>query len=108
MSAFDLTLYNNINNMLNFKKKNKPSVFYDVNKNTTYTTYCLSKYYASSEHPQLYGPDFVVITYTYWHKENFKPIVVIGYDYDKDIQPNWHDAATYYTRGNERDSERDW
>ena len=107
MAAFDLTLYNNINKMLNFKKKNEPSIFYDVNKNTTYTTYCLSKYHTPSENPKLYGPDFVVITYTYWHKENFKPVVVIGYDYDKDIQPNWHDAATYYTRCDEHDSDCD-
>jgi hypothetical protein len=98
MTAFDLTQYNNINKMLNFKKYNEPSIYYDVNKNTTYTTYCLSKYYTSSENPRLYGPDFVVITYTYWHKENFKPVVVLGYDYDKDVQPNWHDAASYYTR----------
>ena len=103
MAAFDLTLYNNINKMLNFKKYNEPIIFYDVNKNTTYTTYCLSKYHTPSENPRLYGPDFVVITYTYWHKENFKPVVVLGYDYDKDVQPNWHDAASYYTRGQERD-----
>lgn len=106
MSDFDLTLYNNINNMLNFKINNLPSLYYDLDKNTTYTTYCLSKYYTLSEFPHLYGPDYVVITYTYWHTENSKPIDVLGYEYDKDIQPNWHDAATYYTRGNE--SDEDW
>ena len=105
MAAFDLTQYNNIDNMLNFKKYNKPSVYYDVDKNITYTTNCLSKYYTPSENPILYGPDFVVITYTYWHNEKFEPVVVLGYDYDKDIRPNWHDAATYYNRCEERDDE---
>jgi hypothetical protein len=112
MSAFDLTQYNNINYMLTFKKNNKPSLYYDVENNLSYTTWCLAKYDQPSDNPKLYGPDFVVITYTYWHNEHgydeckqdeengfkFSPIVVLGAEYDKDVQPNWHDAASYYNK----------
>jgi hypothetical protein len=103
MSAFDLTQYNNINNMLTFKKNNTPSFYYDVVNNLTYTTWCLAKYEQPSEQPKLYGPDIVVITYTYWHNELCyneyecpRPIVIIDAEYDKDIIPNWHDAASYH------------
>jgi hypothetical protein len=123
MSAFDLTQYNNINKMLAFKKNNTPSLYYDVENNLTYTTWCLSKYYTNSDQPKLYGPDFVVITYTYWHNENgydeckqddnectFSPMVVIGAEYDKDIQPNWDDAASYhkYDRDSDYDMDGDY
>ena len=110
MSAFDLTKFNNINNMLTFKKNNAPSLYYDVEKNMSYTTWCIAKYYQETEQPKLYGSDYVVVTYTYWHNEPCynecnqaentfdccNPIVVLGHDYDKDIQPNWHDAASYH------------
>jgi hypothetical protein len=100
MSAFNLTNFNNINIMLTLKKNNKPRLYYDANKNISYTTWCLAQYYQEAEQPKLYGPDYVVITYTYWHNElgydECSPIVVLGHEYDKDIQPNWHDAASYH------------
>jgi hypothetical protein len=113
MSAFDLTQYNNINRMLSFKKNNTPSLYYDVENNLTYTTWCLSQYYTSSDQPKLYGPDFVVITYTYWHNEHsydecpISPMMVIGHEYDKDIQENWHDAASYHKYDYDMDSDYD-
>ena len=113
MSAFDLTQYNNINRMLSFKKNNTPSLYYDVENNLTYTTWCLSQYYTNSDQPKLYGPDFVVITYTYWHNERsydecpLSPMMVIGHEYDKDIQENWHDAASYHKYDYDMDSDYD-
>ena len=86
--------------MLCFKLNNPPSLYYDVNKNMSYTTWCLTKYYTSSDNTKLYGPDYVVITYTYWHNErSYKfpnPLAVVGHEYDKDVQPNWHEAASYH------------
>jgi hypothetical protein len=109
MSAFDLTKFNNINNMLSFKLNNPPQLDYGGNKNIFYTTWCLAKYYQNSEQPKLYGPDFVVIHYTYWHSER-------GYDeckqnnieheYDKDVRPSWDDAASYHEY--EYDSDDDY
>jgi hypothetical protein len=120
MSAFNLTLYNNINNMLSFKLNNAPSLYYDVDKNMSYTTWCLTKYYTSSDKPKLYGPDYVVVTYTYWHNEYgydeckqnddeyeyTSPTVIVGNEYDKDVQPNWHDAASYHKYDNYTDEDR--
>ncbi len=121
MSAFDLTQYNNINYMLSFKKNNAPTLYYDVEKNLSYTTWCLSKCYTPASEPKLYGPDYVVITYTYWHSEpgydeckqneneyKFSPIVVLDHEYDKDVMPNWHDAASYHKYDRDSDDDDDW
>jgi hypothetical protein len=117
MSAFDLTQYNNIKNMLTFKKYNEPSLYYDVNKNLSYTTWCLSKYTTMPK------SDYVVITYTYWHNENgyeeckqnenkcdFIPMVVLGHEYDKDVQEDWdYDGYRVWSRGcyDDEDEDRD-
>jgi len=114
MSAFDLTKFNNINNMLTLKNNNAPRLDYDAETNTSYTTWRLAQYYKVTEH---YGPDYVEITYTYWHNEPrydenkntfdccCSPIVVLGHDYDKDIQPNWNDAASYHKYDRDCDSD---
>jgi len=110
MSAFDLTQFNNINNVLYFKINHPPEFYRDFEKNISYTSLCLNEYDAPSSNPRLYGPDVIVITYIYWHDDNIyaeykqdssdvNPIQVLGYEYDKDIRPNWHDASSYYTRG---------
>jgi hypothetical protein len=107
MTAFDLTKFNNINWVLRFKLYNQPTFDYQEDKNIFYTTLRLARYYKTAEQPALYGPDEVVITYTYWHNENgydeckqdeneCNAIVVLGHEYDKDIIPNWHDAASYH------------
>jgi len=102
MSAFDLTKFNNINNMLSFKLNNPPQLNYEENKNIFYTTWCLAQYYQNSEQPKLYGPDFVVIHYTYWHSEH-------GYEheYDKDVRPSWDDAASYHKYDYDSDDDYD-
>jgi hypothetical protein len=121
MSVFDLTQYNNINALLNFKLNNPPTFWYEEKKNMSYTTWCLDRYDQRAEQPHLYGPDLVVITYSYWHNEygydeckqnenecEISPIVVLGYDYDKDIRENWHDAASYHKYDRDSDDEYDY
>ena len=108
MATFDLTQFNNINNMLYFKLHNPPSFDYEKDKNMSYTTWCLNKYEQKSEQPHLYGPDEVVITYVYWHNENereLNQIVVLGHEYDKDIRESWFDAASYH---NHHDMDSDY
>jgi len=109
MSDFDLTQFNNINRMLSFKLNNPPDIDYDNDKNIIYTSWCLNKYDQTSEQPHWYGPDYVVITYTYWHNKyecNFSPTVILGHDYDKDVRPCWDSAASYYKY--DRDSDDDY
>jgi hypothetical protein len=99
MASFDLTQFNNINNMLYFKLHNPPEFDYNSNEGLFYTIWRLDKYEQKSSQPHLYGPDEVVITYVYWHHENehkFNQIVVLGYEYDKDIRESWFDAASYH------------
>jgi hypothetical protein len=107
MSAFDLTQFNNINWMLQFKLNNPPQFDYEKDKNMFYTIWCLNRYEQRSKQPHLYGPDEVVITYVYWHNENgydeckqdnnvFSPMLVLGHEYDKDVRESWFDAASYH------------
>ena len=101
MSAFDLTKFNNINLLLCFKLFNQPTFVYQEDKNLFYTSVCLDRYNQDSEKPRLYGPDEVVITYTYWHnkqcnEQDESPIVVLGHEFDKDVRESWFDAASYH------------
>lgn len=103
MSNFDLS---KLNYILTFKLNNPPQ-FYN-NNNIFYTAICLTKYYIDSKQPNVYGPDLVKVYYTYWHNEygydecKFSedyvhgPIVILGAEYEKDIQPNWNDASSYH------------
>jgi hypothetical protein len=110
MSAFDLSQFNNINNMLYFKLHNSPTFQYEEKTGMSYTIWCLNKYEQRAEQPCLYGPDEVVITYVYWHNNEceFGPIVVMGHEYDKDIIPCWFDATSYhkYDMDSDYDDER--
>ena len=110
--TFDLTKFNNINIILYFKLYNPPKVEYDNNKHLCYTSVCLDRYDQPSDQPHLYGPDEIVITYTYWHKvqsneQEKSPMLVLGHEYDKDVRPNWHEASHYYKYDN-NDSDYDY
>ena len=108
MSAFDLTEFANINDMLYFKLNNPPQFHYGrKDKNMFYTTLCLDKYEKSSRDPRLYAPDLVVVTYVYWYSENgydegkqdnnaCSPIVVLDHVYDEQVIKFDLDIASYY------------